>query len=242
MDKLNEFLVSIGFKENETRVYSILLESGISSVLDISKKTNMHRSNVYDSLRSLVQKGLVYEVEDEKKMFYARPLSSLLIYIKEKDLELNELIKEQENKISKKPFETKTRISKGVFAMRESIYNLLETNAPISVYGIPDKAPEMIGPILNEFHKKRVKLKVLMRHIYNSNAMERVSYLNKMAYTEARILPSKYNTIATTIISGDKVKIILWEDEITVIEIIDNDIAKSYQNYFEILWKKARVV
>ena len=79
-----------------------------------------------------------------------------------------------------------------------------------------------------------------MNHIYNSSAGDRVHFLNKMPYTEARILPKKYDSNATTNISGDRVVIILWDKKITVIEIRNEEIAQSYKNYFDLLWRMAK--
>ena len=79
-----------------------------------------------------------------------------------------------------------------------------------------------------------------MKHIYNSGSDERVKYLNKFKYTEAKVLPKKYDSYATTIVSGNEVTIFLWEDEIKVIEINEENMAKPYAHYFEILWEKAQ--
>ena len=141
-----------------------------------------------------------------------------------------------------KKIENKFKISKGIFALRETVSELFSTKETFDVFGIPGKAPEIIGPMLKKFHDKRIKNKVMMRHIYNASAIERVKFLNKMKYTEARILPEKFDSNATTNIVGDKVVIFLWEDEVTVIEMTDKEIAKTYKNYFEILWSKARIV
>jgi sugar-specific transcriptional regulator TrmB len=239
MKTLNEFLSQIGFNKNEIIIYETLLELGTSSVQEISKKTKIHRTNIYDALNKLVDNGIVYEINEEKKMFSPRPLKSLREFLKYKEAELDNLIKDFEKKISKKEEPYVIKYSKGVFALRSVVESLLEGKS-IELYGIPGKAPDIIGPMLKKFHKNRIRKKILMRHIYNATAIDRVKFLNKMKYTEARILPKQYDTSATTIISGDKIAIFLWDKDITVIEMYDKEIAKTYKNYFEILWKKAK--
>ena len=242
MENIKKFLESMGFGKNETEVYTILVEIGTASVLKISKHTTIHRSNIYDALRTLVQKGLVYEIDQATRLFSARPPNSLLYYLKLKETELQEAIKNYEkNRTIKKEDSSKARITQGHFALREAIHALLEMGKPINVYGIPDRAAEEIGPMLKEFHAERIKKGILMRHIYNSNAVKRIEYLNKMKHTEARVLSKKYDSDATTIISGNKVIIVLWEDNINIIEINDEKLASPYENYFDILWKRAKV-
>jgi sugar-specific transcriptional regulator TrmB len=237
-EKIKEFLKSIGLGKNEAEIYLALLRKEASSVLEISKITKIHRSNIYDSLNNLINHGLVYEINTNKrKLFYARPLKSLLDYVKHKEIELKEIINSFE---VVNPIDRKVGISKGKFALKQALMSLLESGEPIVVYGIPNSAIETIGPILKEFHKERIKRKILMRHIYNQNAQERIKQLNKMKYTEARHLSEKYDSFVSTNIVKDKVILIIWDKEISVIEITDKNIAQAYKNYSEILWKKAK--
>lgn len=242
IENLKEFLISMGLGRNEAEIYMALLKKGNSSVLDLSKITKLHRSNIYDDLRSLMGRGLVYEIGGATRLFSPKPLNKLMDYLRHKEIELGEIVKKYESLGLIKNNETKIKISKGHFAMRDAIFSMLETGQPFLVYGIPKDAPEIIGPILRDFHKARIKRKILMKQIYNSGAVERAKYLNKMPFTEARILPSKYDSFATTNISGNKIFITLWGDDLTVLEVINESMAKPYKNYFDILWKKAKVV
>jgi len=238
-EKIKEFLKSIGLGKNEAKIYLALLRKKVSSVLEISKITKIHRSNIYDALTNLINEGLVYEVNtDKRKLFYARPLKSLLDYVKHKEIELKEII---DNFEVANTIDRKVGISKGKFALKQALMSLLESGESIVVYGIPKFAIETIGPILKEFHKERIKRKILMRHIYNQNAQERIKQLNRMKYTEARHLSEKYDSLVSTNIVKDKVILIIWDDEMSVIEIVDENIAQAYKNYAEILWSKARV-
>lgn len=240
MDNLKEFLNSIGLGKNETEIYIALVHMGTSSVLEISKKTGIHRSNIYEALRNLVKEGLIFEINNPTKLFYARSPRGLISYLKHKEIELNEIIKELEMKTMRKDVREKIKITKGIFALKEAIYSLLDTHEDIRVYGIPKKAPEVIGPVIEDFHKERIKKKIPMLHIYNSDGAERARNLSRRKYTDAKILPKKYDSFVTTNISGNKIVLFLWEDEITVIEIEDENMSRPYREYFHILWNKAR--
>jgi sugar-specific transcriptional regulator TrmB len=241
MEKLKQFLIDIGLSKSEAEIYTVLSMSPPSTVLEISKNTKMHRPNVYEALDGLVSRGLVFELDRPTKMFAARSPSSLKNYIKRKEFEIDEIIKEYGSRVKKQNNE-KIKITKGRFALIETLYGTLESKEDILVYGIPKDASSLVGPTMSDFHKKRIKMEKVMKHIYNSDAGERVRFLNKMPFTEAKMLPPKYDSYATTLICGDKTIIWLWEDEITVIEINDEHISKPYKEYFEILWKKAKVV
>jgi hypothetical protein len=85
-----------------------------------------------------------------------------------------------------------------------------------------------------------VKKKIPMRHIFNKSAEERITMLNKMHYTEARYLPAAFESKISTDICGDRVVLIFWEHPISAVVIDNSSIAKTYKNYFEILWKHAK--
>ena len=70
MDK--QQLINIGLSNNEVDIYLSLLESGQSLVGEITKKTKINRTHIYDRLQKLINKGLVsYIIKNNRKYFYA---------------------------------------------------------------------------------------------------------------------------------------------------------------------------
>ena len=88
-------LESIGLSKNEVIVYLDLLGVGKSSAGDISKRVDIHRSNVYDTVEKLIKKGIITQTfEENRKVFYPISPKKLLDYFKQKeyDLETNKEI------------------------------------------------------------------------------------------------------------------------------------------------------
>ena len=111
----------------------------------------------------------------------------------------------------------------------------------IKYYGIPKEAIKLMETFIIHFHERRIGMKIEMDHIYNEDAQDRISYLNKMQYTKAKYLPNEYNSPVSTNICGDEVVLILWTNNPLVIQIINKDIAHQYQKYFDMIWKLAKV-
>jgi len=232
---------SLGFNEKEIIIYLDLIKWGKSSVMHISKRTKIHRSNVYDILGRLTKKGVVVEVlEENKKLFSPISPKDFLNYFKQKELELKEIIPKIENIYNKIQSENKVMVSEGINAIRTAINSLLEINQPISTYGIPKNVVEILGGFIHQFHKERMAKRIPIRHLYNFDAQERLAELNKMPFTEAKHLSSLYDALIDTTICGNTLFIWMWEEPFTVIRIENESIAKTYQNYFEILWKNAK--
>ena len=93
---------------------------------------------------------------------------------------------------------------------------------------------------IERFHDERLKRKIVMKHIYNSTAYERIVILKKMRFTKIRILPALYDSEVATNVCGDEVMLVLYKPPLKVILIKDKDIADSYKRYFELLWKNAK--
>jgi len=242
---MKDFLLSIGFGKNEVEVYLALVEIGTASVLQISKKTKIHRSNIYDALRNLVNEGLVFEIKGEKKLFHARNPEDLIDYLQQKKLELQEIVKEYRTRFPQRTENNSVKLSRGTFALREAIKSFLDTNDEILAYGIPTKAPDVIGPMIEEFHRERAKRGITMKHIYNSDSADRVKYITKFKLTEGKVFPAKYDSNVTTILSEDKLMFFLWgesDNDVIVLEIKNAELVQPYKEYFEVLWKKAKTV
>jgi sugar-specific transcriptional regulator TrmB len=63
-------LIDVGLTNNESELYLILLNLKEAKAYDISKQTSISRSHVYDSINSLLAKGLVNYIFKNKKRYY----------------------------------------------------------------------------------------------------------------------------------------------------------------------------
>lgn len=236
MDHVCDTLQEIGLKKNEAKIYSALLEIGSATVGKIAKKSKIHRTNVYDSLEKMVQKGLVsYVLKNKTKHYQATHPENLFLMLNEKRAKLQDILPQLH--FSHNAEKSRVSVYEGKQAIKNILNRFLEKKLPIDVLGIPKEAILALEYFIPGYHRKRIKRKIAMRHIYNSNAQDRIEWLNKQPLTEARFLPKEYNSPVSTNICGEEVVFILWGQTPIVIQIEDKEIASSYQKYFELLWK-----
>jgi len=242
-DKTNQVLEKIGLNKNEIKIYLDLLRYKNSSALDVSKRTGIHRSNTYDALRKLIDLGFVSEeVEEKKRIFSSMDPEKIKFYIKQQEKEIDDLLPYLKGITSEKGDSESVSLKKGVFAVREAMYDLLKLNKTINVYGASTNSVDSFGEgFLKEFHNERIKKKILMRHIYDESAVERVKHLNRLNFTEAKYIPKKYFTIAATIICDDITLIVVFGNNLSAIVIKNKDISDAYNKYFELLYRQARI-
>ena len=127
---INEIFETLGFKEEETRTYLSLLDTGPSSAGDLSKKMGIARPTVYGYLEKLISGGLVKQsMERNVKIFIPEPSERLRALYKrkieqyqsnEKALEL--LIPELEHKTGMSLFRPRIQFFEG----QNGIQNLMQ--------------------------------------------------------------------------------------------------------------------
>jgi len=86
-----KYLEEIGLSDKEAKVYVSLLQVDHDSVLDLSKRTEVNRTTIYPVLESLAKKGLVSEIQIDKKVHYkAEPPERLETYVERRKLNFEE--------------------------------------------------------------------------------------------------------------------------------------------------------
>lgn len=242
-EEMIKTLDSIGFNKNEILVYLDLIRVGKSSAMDISKRTKIHRPNVYDTVFKMIEKGIVTQsIENNRKTFYPISPNDLLNYFKLKEFDLEKVIPEIKD-IHNKPFEErKVTMAEGKAYLRLIFLEMLKSSKPILTYRVLKEVTDIMGGgFLMDFHKRRIENKIPLKIIFNNGESRREKVLNKMKITEARELPEIYNSVITTNICGDKVILFFWEDPISIVIITNSSIASTYRKYFKLIWESAKV-
>ncbi|MDO8555848.1 MAG: helix-turn-helix domain-containing protein [Nanoarchaeota archaeon] len=235
-------LEELGLSKNEAKVYLTLLETGLTTAGTIAKQAKIHRTNVYDALQRLTEKGIAsYTIKDNEHYYEAADPHFLSNLLEEKQQRFHQILPEL---LLKKQLNKKTgsaQIYEGIKPLTSILNNHLTKEKTIYVLGAPKEAPSMMSTFLTHFHKARIKKKILMKHIYNTDCKERAIYLKKMPYTEVRLLPEAYNSLVSTLICNDEVTLTLWSTQQPIsIHIKSTEIAEAYKNYFELLYKTAK--
>ena len=243
MLKMEDILESAGLSKNESKVYLTLLRLGSSPAGIIAEKSRVYRTNTYEALNRLIEKGLVsYIYKGHQKLFNAEDPGKILDFLKEKEesfkkalpeLKLNHNLAKNKDKVSIYEGEN------GIKAIMDDILKQkVETNSfsEVLTFGVPKDMVLRVKPFIKQYHKKRIELKLHQKHLYDENAQRRLAYLNKLPYTEAAYLPNTINSPATTVIYGERVGFFIWSNPILCILIESKRMAEMYKKYFDILY------
>ncbi len=239
-EDLKKILADTGLNQNEALVYLALNELGSSTVTKIADKCKIHRTNIYDSLQKLIDRGLAsYFVREDVKYFETTDPENLLKLIKLKEAEIINILPQLKLRSAMAAHEGTAMILKGTRAFMNILSAFLDYNQPIYAFGIPKSAPDMLRTQIPHFHKERLAKKVWMYHLYNFDAQERVNELKKMPLTDARYIDDQFKSEVSTNVCGDEVVLAFWTNPVFIVQIKNKSIADAYKHYFQLLWDSA---
>jgi sugar-specific transcriptional regulator TrmB len=233
-------LESLGFNRNEALVYLELIKMGKASPLELSKRTKIHRSNMYDILEKLFEKGIVDKsIESNKKIFYPVEPKDLLDYLKQKEKQLEEILPEMERIYSYEKDDRVVTISEGINSAKNIISHLIDLKEPIFSIGAIPKELFSFKKFFDEFNRLRIKKKITLKYIFEEEDKGEMKKFQKLDFTEVRYMPT-INKSVLTFLCGDKILILIWNDSVETILLKSLNLKEAYKTYFDFLWEKAK--
>ncbi|MCK4649846.1 hypothetical protein KAT36_01305 [Candidatus Pacearchaeota archaeon] len=235
MDK--ESLTKIGLTKAESIIYLSLLKLGDVPVKDLSKDTGFHRTNIYDILEQLKEKGLVSFSKQGKILYYkTTDPKNLLNLLEEKKEILINLMPDLDklNNINRKKINVS--IFKGKEGMKSVFNDIRREKGEIFGLGIKGQLRDRLPIYAKQFLRD---LKLSKRKYYGLyDKKENISPI----FTEIRILPKNVSIPVATHIYSNKVLITIWEPDLIAILIEANKVAETYKSHFNLLWNISRTV
>jgi sugar-specific transcriptional regulator TrmB len=235
-------LEDIGLTGAEIRVFLTLLELGSSSAGSVVEKSGLQNAVVHRAFHSLTEKGLItYVLKGRIKQYQSIEPKLLLSFIEEKKARLEQLLPELEAKRLLAKEKPKATIFQGIRGVKELLNLMLDTDEKTySAYGGPRRAHELLGDYFWQgFHRKRVQKKIKASLIFHSSLKQWAKELNKYNHTEVRTTKTDFEQLTETIICGKRVAIIIYLEKPFGFLIEEPNAARSYTNFFEILWNSA---
>lgn len=236
-----EIMRKIGLSDGEIKIYSSLLDLGISPVSKIHEKTGIERRNIYDILNKLIERGLVsYIKENKKRLFQISHPNKILGYIEEKKHELDktkeEIGKEMPSIMEKFNFKKPDinaeiyRGIEGVKSVWEDMLNYKELYFIGSGRYVPKKLPIWFA----NWNNRRIKLRVKWFNLLRDELKKDFKPLELENY---RFLPKEFSgNPAAICIYGNKVVNLLLGEDFFAFVIENKEIAENYKKYHQYLW------
>jgi len=233
-----ERLQKAGLTGNEARVYLELLRKGSLSANEIAKKISMDRTLSYTVLNHLIEKGMAnYVIKKGKKFFQASDPKHLLNPLKEKEVFVNDLVGDLDGLEKIEESEREVNVYEGNEGLRTALKELLKYKESCG-FGSTGRAYDILYDlqhIAEGIKKNKPKIRLLTTTKYKNHPMT-----SKFKWIEYKYLDIESK--ATTIIVEDKIAIFYSMHKPIAIMVKSKEIAESYKNHFEVLWKVAKKI
>lgn len=232
---LEKTLKKVGLTQNESKVYLALAKLGSSKAGRISKEASLNRTSTYNSLKSLLEKGLAsYVIIGKVKWFQASDPRNLKIYLKNKLDELDEVLPSLSRTFSSKKLKESVSLFKGKKGVKTVLEDILSSGEENCIFGSEGQLEERMPNYSKKFLKKLKKSNVKMRSIVRKGRK-----IDKSRRVKVRFVPKDIESPMVTNIYKDKIALIIWSEPPEVVLIQNKMAAKAYKSYFELMWKNA---
>ncbi len=247
---IEQSLEKIGLTQGEIKVYLALLELGSTTTWNITKKSGVSGSKVYEILERLITKGLISHInKNNVRYFETADPSRILDYLNEKE----NTIKEEKIEIQKiipqliLKQKSSTRSEAKIFyglegaktAFEAQIKNLKKGDL-IYGWGLT-KQPESWEIYFNKREKARDAKGITHKSIINEQYKSLYNARKNLPNTYFRFFPKDLEMPTCVTMGDNKVAIYIITEENPLVILIESESAyKSFKKCFDLLWKSAK--
>jgi len=238
-----EELIKIGLSNREVDAYWALLQLHEASATDVAVKTKESRTHIYDTLKSLITRGLVsYAIKNNVKYYYAAPPEKLLDYLKEKENSIKHILPLLQSLREPRFSKPLVEVYEDKEGMKTILNDIIRTKKDWFSIGSTGKSRQVLPLFfIQKFHKERLKNRIKLFALMNGTREGRKLGKEFETYplTQVKFLPESHQTPMTIYIYGKKTAVFLWlaGDRPFAILIDCKEISDSFKSYHQLLWK-----
>lgn len=233
-------LQQIGLNEKQAKIYLACLELGETSIKEISKKSKVKRTTIYDFIDDMVNSGFIKQtIRGKKKIYIAADPDELKIIIKKKEALLAQILPQLNsisNTIKARP---KIWFYNGIEGLKEVYADTLNYPGEILAIGGEDIVNEVSLDWILDYIKKRVKKRISVRGIVARTDLLKKEIIakNKEQLRITKIIdPKKFPFPIEINIYGDKRVFFVSANEQVAVIIEGAEIHKAMKSFFELVW------
>ncbi|MDO8593965.1 MAG: helix-turn-helix domain-containing protein [bacterium] len=240
-------LQSFGWSEKEATIYIALLELGKGTVTEISRKSGISRTNSYNILDSLSNKGVVSISGKEPKQEYAAESpETITTALKRQAEEITERIRKSEEIVPEltllhaKQNRPKVKFYEGADGLRQVYEDTLTASEPIRAYASVDDVHKALPSYFPNYYKRRAKKGIAIRAIFpKTEVSTELATRDTEEKREVAFIPrEKYDFSPEINIYDDKIMIASWREKLGII-IESAEIAHAMKQIYELAWAEA---
>jgi sugar-specific transcriptional regulator TrmB len=238
---LKNRLFEFGLSPEQADVYLAGILLGPTSVLNLSKQSDIPRTTVYAVVNELIKKGLFKtNIIGFKKTYEAENPSRLLQTLEQKIDSLRGSIPDFLSLYNLKDSGASIRYYEGLGAIKPLYLESLSDTKPKEDYMVitnPEQWFTIDQKYFTEYKEKRAKLNLKTRMLFQDSETARTHKKYERNFNEEiKILPKNTSINVDFICTPKRVIIFQTQQPYIAIEIENKFVIELYKNLFEIIW------
>lgn len=239
---IQDDLRHFGLHKSEIKIYLYLLENGISTPPVIAKGTGIARTNCYNILRELKEKGLLIEQEQRKRKAYlAADPDALVRTLDEKRELVDRMLPDLRGLYTVQKNKPKIKFYEG-FEQVKQVYwmTLWSKNKKICGLGstkeLSDLDPAFFNRFITEIKTRGIMLQDILSHDSGVQTVPITKNIMGALY-DAKLLSPKYQELPTDMLFwDDNIVLITLREPIFATVLTSPLLAQTFRIIFSILW------
>lgn len=246
------YLETLGFTSEESKIYLYLIERGPMSILHTSKATGIERTKLYRMIDSLKSKGLIEEqLAFKSTVIKAVEVEKIEQFVNEKISQsktLQDNLESFKNEVTQMHYgfsPTEVLYFRGVEGIKQMQWNTLRAKKKMDSY-VSRAFQESVGQKFLEKYAEKWRKSGIIYHELKSDYFEATIDPHKQLYPvdlgpnyHWKVVSKSVVDIAHNMdIYDDVVAMYYWkDDELFGIEIHNKFMAQMQRSIFEMIWK-----
>ena len=245
----------LGLSENAHRIYVLLLENGTSSARTLAENLGLPRPSVYDSLKALIQKGLVLEREEGNKKYFQiddvknlpRLLSDRIDTLSKEKTALDALLPTLMKQTSS--VEPKIRFYSGADGVRQVLKDILwyKDIESMSMWPVREMVDLLGKEYFDDLNRRRIRLNISIRAIWPEDKIVGFKEHPFMGtggghLRDLRVGPKDMSADLGYWIYADKVAFVSSRKESFGFVVHSRDFAEMMRSQFEVVWNASKPI
>ncbi len=236
-----DLIYNLGLTENEGRVYIATLELGYATIQEISKKSGVKRTSIYNFLGSMKARGLLTQTRKKnREYFVALHPKKFLEKEKVKIQEFEHVLPGLIAVVNRQRGRPRVQFLEGVEGVRLAYTHALAATKEILAWSDFQASVKLLGDeyFFDYFTPERIRLGITERVIVNdSPGARRYELHNKREMREMKILPTNAEVVTEINIFNDTVALMSFRSQPPVAVLIeDHAIATTMRLIWQSTW------
>lgn len=237
--KLSKLLKKLGLSEKESQVYLTILELGDATVQDVSKRSGVARTSIYNFLENMKEMGLISDIKKgNKRMLIAEDPEILLDKVKQQVEEIEEAIPDFMSIYNRPENKPQVRLYQGKDGLKQVYEDTLKYSNDLHVFSDFEKILSTMDQNWMWNYADRRKEKNIKAYSIakKDKTSKTIKQKDEEQLRETKLVSDvKFETEIN--IYGDKVAMLSFKKPYTGVVIQDKAIAQTLLSVWKMLWK-----